>query len=283
MKLSIITINLNHADGLEKTVKSVIGQTFKDFEFIVIDGGSKDSSLDVIRAYADLITRWVSEPDTGIYNAMNKGLHLAQGEYVYFLNSGDQFYSPLVLDTIFTGAGPIEDMVYGDFMRANATEVNPADLQPDILTLFRFFRRGLCHQTIFYKRILFASLGDYDETFMIAADWDFTIRVLLADRSTRHLPVTVVNCEGAGISETQAQLSSREKDIIMKQHLPQAIYQDYRRIQFLEEECRSLKEFENWTAQIRNRNLLTNIAMVTLWFVHKWRNKFTARDHAGTK
>jgi glycosyltransferase involved in cell wall biosynthesis len=89
VKLSIITINKDNARGLEKTIQSVMGQTYNDFEYIVIDGASSDDSVDIIKRYADRMTYWVSEPDTGIYNAMNKGIRKAQGEYCLFLNSGD--------------------------------------------------------------------------------------------------------------------------------------------------------------------------------------------------
>ena len=88
-KLSIITINLNNAQGLEKTIKSVVSQTYSDYEYIIIDGASTDGSVDVIQEYRNKITYWVSEPDTGIYNAMNKGILKATGEYCQFLNSGD--------------------------------------------------------------------------------------------------------------------------------------------------------------------------------------------------
>ncbi len=92
MKLSIITVNLNNKDGLQKTIDSVISQTFKDFEWIVIDGGSTDGSKELIEKYSDYISYWVSEPDKGIYNAMNKGIKVAKGDYLEFLNSGDIFF-----------------------------------------------------------------------------------------------------------------------------------------------------------------------------------------------
>ena len=101
MKLSIITVNYNDAEGLERTIKSVMSQSFKDFEFIIIDGGSTDASVDVIKKYEDKIDYWVSERDGGIYPGMNKGLRQAKGEYVNFMNGGDSYYSPDVLNAIF--------------------------------------------------------------------------------------------------------------------------------------------------------------------------------------
>ena len=93
MKFSIISINYNHSDGLRKTIQSVVNQTFTDFEYIIIDGGSEDGSVEVIKDYSDKITYWISERDKGIYNGMNKGIAQAKGTYINFMNSGDVFYS----------------------------------------------------------------------------------------------------------------------------------------------------------------------------------------------
>ncbi len=101
MKLSIITVNLNNARGLEKTIQSVIAQTFYNYEFIIIDGGSTDDSINIIKKYEDHITYWVSETDGGIYAGMNKGLFIAKGDYVNFMNSGDCYHSKDVLENIF--------------------------------------------------------------------------------------------------------------------------------------------------------------------------------------
>ncbi|MBT8324244.1 MAG: glycosyltransferase, partial [Winogradskyella sp.] len=98
LKLSIITVNFNNAEGLKKTVDSVTAQTWKDFEYIIIDGSSTDGSTEVIKANKNIIDRWVSEPDEGVYQAMNKGISMANGEYLLFLNSGDHFYKDDVLE-----------------------------------------------------------------------------------------------------------------------------------------------------------------------------------------
>ena len=108
MKLSVITINYNNRDGLRKTIESVVNQTCRDFEYIIIDGGSTDGSVDVIKQYADRIDYWVSEPDKGIYHAMNKGIAVAHGEYLNFMNSGDCFYESTVVENVLQ----LKDMVY---------------------------------------------------------------------------------------------------------------------------------------------------------------------------
>ena len=114
MKLSIITVNLNNRDGLQKTIDSVICQTFRDFEWIVIDGGSTDGSKELIEQYADHFAYWVSEPDKGIYNAMNKGIKVAKGEYLQFLNSGDSLWNETTLQGVVPFFSGTTDIFYGD-------------------------------------------------------------------------------------------------------------------------------------------------------------------------
>ncbi|MEI6516250.1 MAG: glycosyltransferase family 2 protein [bacterium] len=265
MKLSIITINLNHAAGLDQTLRSVLEQGYRDFELIVIDGASTDGSAEVIRRHSARINHLVSEPDSGIYNAMNKGLRLATGEFVHFLNSGDRLLSPDVLAAIFSGRQYDADLMYGDLIRPGSTTPTYEQIQPDTLTLDRFFGLGICHQTIFYRRTLFALLGEYDESYSLLADWDFNLKVLLANRPTCHLPFPVVFYEGGGLSATQTEPLKREKDAMFRKRLPLAIYEDYRRFQELKAEATRLRECENWIHQIQKRNLFKNLAMVTLW------------------
>lgn len=269
-QVSVVTVNRNNAAGLKKTMESVMGQTYADCEFIVVDGASTDGSREAIEARADKITRWISEPDQGVYHAMNKGVRMARGKYIQFLNSGDWYASADVLERIFAPGTYDEDLLYGDAMRPDGQGgFRPWRLE-DALTVAWFARNNLCHQSAFYKRELFDVLGMYDESYRIAADWEFNLRLLLARRSTRRVPVTVAYYEGAGISETQPDVSVRERAAILKRLLPDAVYRDYQRLHFLEKECRRLKEFEDWAAQIRERNMLANYAMATYWAWRKF-------------
>ena len=113
--LTIITINLNNSIGLRKTIESVISQTYNDFEYLIIDGGSIDGSVDVIKEYADRISYWFSEPDKGIYNAMNKGILKAKGQYLQFLNSGDYLVNKNVIENVFHEL-PDCDLLYGNII-----------------------------------------------------------------------------------------------------------------------------------------------------------------------
>lgn len=114
MYYSIITINYNNKEGLELTIKSVLSQTYRNYQFIIIDGGSSDGSFDVIKKYANNINYWISEPDKGRYNAMNKGIKQAKGDYLNFMNSGDTFHSPTVLEDI-ARMNLTEDIITGGF------------------------------------------------------------------------------------------------------------------------------------------------------------------------
>ena len=276
-KLSIVTVNLNRSSGLAQTLAGVQEQTFRDFELIVIDGGSTDGSRAVIEAHADGIAHWVSEPDGGIYAAMNKGLRAARGEYVYFLNSGDRLYAPDTLARIFSGGAAGADLQYGDAVRPNERGEPWECRHPEILTVAAFWGFGVCQQAIFYKRTLFDELGGFDENLRIAGDWDFNLRALLARRTTRHLPFPVVQYQGGGISVTQSAAAAREKESILRRHLPAAIYRDYERLRFLEAECARMKPCEDWVAQIRRRNLLANCAMAAKWWGEKWTGRLGRR------
>ena len=279
--VSVVTVNRNHLAGLKKTMESVIGQTYADYEYIVVDGASTDGSREAIEARADKIARWVSEPDQGVYDAMNKGVRMARGQYVQFLNSGDWFASADVLERIFARNAPDEDLVYGDALRPDGQ----GGFQPwrlaDTLSVAWFARNNLCHQSAFYKRELFDVLGPYDESYKIAADWEFNVRLLLARRTTRHMNVLVAYYEGNGLSETQPELSVGERAAIFKRLLPDAVHRDYQRLRYLEEECRRLKEFEDWAAQVRERNPLANYAMATYWAWLKFKRVLSRKGGNG--
>lgn len=230
MKVSIVTVNLNNSAGLAGTLDSVRVQTFRDFEHIVIDGGSTDGSVDVLRARADGLAHWVSEPDAGIYAAMNKGLRAASGEYIHFLNSGDRLFSPDILERVFGGDKYCEPLLYGNTVRPDASGALYERRHPEVLTVQAFWGFGVCQQAIFYKRELFDALGGFDESLRIAGDWDFNLRVLMAGRPTRHLPFPVVYYQGGGLSVSLKGAVNREKDIIMRRHLPKDLLRDYRRM-----------------------------------------------------
>ena len=206
MKLSIITVNLNNCDGLKKTIDSVVAQTFKDFEWIVIDGGSTDGSKELIEQYAEHFSYWVSEPDKGIYNAMNKGIKVAKGEYLLFLNSGDWLCDGLALER-FANGDYTEDIVYGNIIKVfesgkqQNSKTDPLYCNTtEKLTLRSLSFGTIPHQASFIKKDLFDKYGLYDESYKIVSDNVFYIRTILEkDASYRYIDVDVSFFDTNGI------------------------------------------------------------------------------------
>lgn len=222
MKVSIITINYNHAKGLRKTIESVITQTCKDYEYIIIDGGSTDGSVDVIKEHASQIDYWVSEPDGGIYPAMNKGIRIAKGDYCIFMNSGDEFYSKDVIENVIK-QGLREDIVCGDICFGERNIV----ANPDSVTMRTFYKSTLYHQASFIKTQLLRE-HPYDETMRSAADWKFFMEELVfRNRSYKHIPIVIAKFEGGGISSTQKAISRKEVIEGLKNCLPERVLTDY--------------------------------------------------------
>ena len=152
MKLSIITINYNNAIGLKKTIESLIEQSYQEYEYIVIDGGSDDGSKEVIWESLRYVSSWCSEKDTGVYNAMNKGIMRATGEYLLFLNSGDYLYDSTVLEDV-TSTLSGEDIIYGDLLYVENGVEREVCVYPTTLNLDYFFEHSLGHPATF--KILF--------------------------------------------------------------------------------------------------------------------------------
>jgi glycosyltransferase involved in cell wall biosynthesis len=182
-KLSIITINYNNLEGLERTVESVVNQTWKEFEYIVIDGGSADGSASYIESQSNNIDYWLSEPDKGIYNAMNKGILKATGEYLLFLNSGDHLYSNEVLDRNHDHISSHDLVCFNLLVIGEVT--SEIVLLPRELRFSYFFDGGtLCHPSTLIKKSLFNTVGLYDENLKIVSDWKFFIIALFKFNAT---------------------------------------------------------------------------------------------------
>lgn len=222
MKLSIITVNYNDAQGLERTIKSVISQSYRDFEFIVIDGGSSDGSQDIIQKYERHIDYWVSEPDGGIYQGMNKGLRQAKGDYVNFMNSGDRFHSADVLEHIFA-LDTDADIITGTHVGSPHPNVGK-----DGISLYTLCTGAVDHQASFIRRNV-ALRHPYDEKYKIVSDWKFFIEALVIDNcSFFYTDTIVVDVDMTGISNTSLDLNRREREAVLKELFPERILTDYR-------------------------------------------------------
>jgi len=204
MKLSIITVNLNNKAGLEKTIQSVVEQTFSDFEYIIIDGGSTDESVTVINKYAYKTKYWVSEPDNGIYHAMNKGISKATGNYCLFLNSGDYLSGKDILKKVFA-LNRTEDILYGNMMFDYGSGNLAKGIMPGQINFKHMMRDTLWHPVSFIRKELLLSLGMYDESLIITADYDFFLKAILVNkRSLYHLQITISVFSFDGISSLPA-------------------------------------------------------------------------------
>ena len=227
MKYSIITINLNNKEGLRKTIESVILQAFHDFEFIVIDGGSTDGSVDVLNEYDSQIDFWVSEPDGGIYQGMNKGIKKAIGEYLNFMNSGDCFYSLDVLEKVTSYHYDADFIVGKDYHYNNQTHQGHASIQPPRTTMIHFFVATLDHQSSFIKRELFNN-SLYDESHKLVSDWIFfTEKIVKENKQVQFIPDIICRREEGGLSEQQRERNRKEIDEYLHHLLPYGVYEDY--------------------------------------------------------
>jgi len=185
IKATIITICRNEADSIRQTIESVLSQTYEDFEYIVIDGASSDGTAEIIASYAERLAYWVSEKDSGIYAAMNKGIRKARGEYLLFLNGGDSLFSADVLSRVFN-LGRSEDILYGDMMKAKDGEQYLSSLAGYSDKPFFLFTHTLPHQGSFIKSSLFETLGLYDESYRLMGDYEFFKRAIVTNRASSY-------------------------------------------------------------------------------------------------
>lgn len=212
-KLSIITINLNNKVGLRKTIESVINQTWKDFEWIIIDGGSLDGSKELIEEYNDYINYWVSEPDKGIFNAMNKGVLAAHGEYLLFLNSGDCLDNRNILTKVI----PLlknKDLYIGNaIINNNFFDFNFSDKKILIKRALQF----IPHQSSFIKSDLFKKFGLYNEDLKICGDWEFFFRCIMNNNIlSEKIPFLISVNEPNGVSVLNLKQIIKEHALIIK-------------------------------------------------------------------
>ncbi|MDR0879030.1 MAG: glycosyltransferase [Treponema sp.] len=213
MKLSIITVNRNNVVGLEKTIQSVVCQTFADFEYIVIDGNSDDGSVDIIKKYADKITWWISEPDSGIYNAMNKGIRKSTGEYCLFLNSADCLLAPETLQTVFAEIDCTADIYYSNWSKSDGTYL----AIPQNVDVNYIIGHSINHQNMLIRRSLFIEHGFYNETLRIVGDTEFLLKEAWIYKTIFvHINTDIVLYDLRGISTVHADKRENEKKLVFK-------------------------------------------------------------------
>lgn len=222
MRVSVITITYNAERWLERTMRSVLAQSCKDYEYIIVDGGSKDGTIDIVKRLEPQFEgrlSWKSEPDKGLYDAMNKGIARAKGDFLWFMNAGDEIYSPDTLTHVVAAATEETDIVYGKACIVNAEgvkvsehhKVTPPDLQR------KHFLNGLVvsHQAILVRRTIAAN---YDTRYRICADYDWCVRVVTASRKNVYLDEYVCKFLTEGVSAKQRKRAWKERFHIMRAH-----------------------------------------------------------------
>lgn len=224
MLLSIITINYNDAEGLRKTIESVANQTCRiQFEHIIVEGGSTDGSVLVIEKYLSKITKWIDRPGSGIYEAMNEGVKVANGEYCLFLNSGDNLHDNHSIERVI---GELKD---SDFIIGKMIFLGSGDIMSvnNPISLKSLYKHSIPHNAAFIRRSLLLKYP-YDETLRIVSDWKFFVQALIIENSSYKLVNSIVSdFDCNGISSKNRDLCQIERQKVFKELFPDRVMLDY--------------------------------------------------------
>ena len=235
MQLTIITINRNNAAGLEKTMQSVLSQTCTDYEYVVVDGASTDGSVAVIErlapAFGDRL-KWVSEPDKGIYNAMNKGIGMATGEYIQILNSGDSLVSPEVVEKMYAALEKSghPSILYGNMLKdfPDGHVHRDKGFEGEDITLLGLYIGTLNHSPAYIRRSLFDKYGFYDESLKIDSDWKWYLQaIVFGEEKPVYADIDVTLFDMTGISETNTALTKAERRQTLQELVRSSVLADY--------------------------------------------------------
>ena len=263
MKLSIITINYNDAIGLQKTLNSIISQTCTDFEHVIVDGASPDNSVEVIEKYATeaslkgIKVTWISEKDKGIYNAMNKGIEMASGEYIEILNAGDILASDEVVEKMYEALEEKNnpEILYGNMLKTvdwiHIKRDNCGANSEYTPNSFLYFYNGtLNHDCAYIKRSLFDKFGYYNEEMKICSDWEWYVRaIILGNVSPVYVNIDVTIFDMNGVSESAGKnkhIIKKERSEYLESAFPKAVINDYDKYAFVITQHQRLKKYKLW-------------------------------------
>lgn len=256
MKLSIITINYNNAEGLRKTLTSVSAQTYREIEHVIVDAASTDGSVDVIKEYAETSKHtiiWSSKKDKGIYNGMNKGIRKASGDYIQILNSGDLLAAQDVTERMVAALPEGTAIFYGNMLKdyGNGKIVRDNCGGTHSTESFMYFYRGtLNHDCAYIRRDLFEKYGLYNEQMKICSDWEWYVKAIaLGGEKAVYANIDVTIFDMNGVSESHgrnADLIKKERREYLEKILPAAVLYDYDKYAFPIEEYNRLKKHHLW-------------------------------------
>ena len=219
-KISVITVVYNGAATLERTIESVASQTYSNIEYVIVDGGSTDGTIDIINAHSGEITKWVSEKDEGIYDAMNKGIRMSEGDYLWFINSGDEIYEPETLERIFNiHNAPFYDVYYGSTVMTDSAgnEIGSRRLKPPASLSWKDLRNGMLvsHQSIIVSK---KAAPVYNTRYRFSADFEWCLLALKnADRVINTHQILSRFLDG-GITKQNIAAGLRERFSIMSRY-----------------------------------------------------------------
>ena len=272
MTLSIITINYNNAEGLRKTLASVASQTYSHIEHIIVDGGSTDGSVEILEAYPQPLPKgrgeitegkfptqnpahkviWFSEKDNGIYNAMNKGIRMATGDYIEILNSGDMLFDAHVTQRMTVHLEQINSqheepigILYGNMIKVNAAGEVVGRSGYTECSLRQFYSSTLNHDCAYIRKDLFEEYGLYDENLKIVSDWKWYLQAIGLGRvKSVYVDIDVTIFDDGGISETNLALRNKERRQVLEELLPPAVLWDYDTHAFEMEQMNRLRRWK---------------------------------------
>jgi glycosyltransferase involved in cell wall biosynthesis len=223
--ISIVTINLNNRVGLEKTIESVVNQGYNNLEYIVIDGGSTDGSIEVIKQHENKIGFWLSEKDSGIYNAMNKGIKAATGEYLVFLNSGDTLCKNEAIENVLKLVDAEADVCSCDIYHYDGRSLN-LHPSPRNASFHYLFHYSLPHPSTLIRKALFEEFGLYNEANRIVSDWEFFFfTLIIKNRKYQKInyPLSVFDLSGISNNKSMEDLINRERKQVLDRYIPKAV------------------------------------------------------------
>lgn len=245
LKLSIITVNFNNNEGLKKTLSSLKLQKFTDYEHIIIDAGSTDNSLKTILEYQknnDHLSFWISEPDKGIYDGMNKGIKHAKGEYLYFLNTGDCLKENILEKIDYDGT----KYIYGNItvLKPDGQRIDKISPYP-IDPIYILLKDTICHQACFIHKSLFGQVS-YNIDYKIVADWGHIVdSIILKKCSYKHIPLNIVDYDDSGFSAKIGRSAVfEERHKWLKDNIPYPFFDILMRLDAVQTELQSLKSSE---------------------------------------
>ncbi len=218
-KVSIITVVYNSENLIERTIQSIIFQTYPNVEYIIIDGFSKDSTVNIIKKYEKKLAYWISEPDNGLYDAMNKGLEKATGDYICFLNSGDTLFSVDTIEKAFGNLNALPDVLYGEtmMMDADGNELGLRRLRAPEKLDWQSFKNGMlvCHQSIYIKKEI---APKYNLRYHIASDFDWVLGSLVKAKTIHNTQLILTRFLDGGLNKKNIPRGLYERFLIMSKY-----------------------------------------------------------------